>query len=164
MVHHEDMGKIMSTTIDLLTRKLEQAEDRLALAVSAAGIGVWDWDVQTGQLVWDKNMCLLFGVDPAVWNGTLEAFMDLIHPDHQSMVQHALETAVEKGTKYDVLYRIISRPSILIRSTGKCLYDSKGNPTRFIGVCVEDTPRLICANYPCHAPVITAVGFVPEKP
>jgi HAMP domain-containing protein len=33
-----------------------QSDDRLQLAIQAAGLGIWDWDVEQDRLVWDDSM------------------------------------------------------------------------------------------------------------
>ena len=42
--------------------RLRESEDRLQLAIDAAGLGIWDWDVQQDRLVWDDSMYRLYGV------------------------------------------------------------------------------------------------------
>ena len=42
--------------------RLRVSEDRLQLAIDAAGLGIWDWDVEQDRLVWDDSMYQLYGV------------------------------------------------------------------------------------------------------
>ena len=42
--------------------RLRQSDDRLQLAIQAAGLGIWDWDVEHDRLVWDDSMYRLYGV------------------------------------------------------------------------------------------------------
>src|SRR5262249_39001483 len=42
--------------------RLRVSEDRLHLAIDAARLGIWDWDVQQNRLVWDDSMYRLYGV------------------------------------------------------------------------------------------------------
>ena len=37
-------------------RQLRASEDRVQLAIDAAALGVWDWDVQRDRLVWDDSL------------------------------------------------------------------------------------------------------------
>jgi len=43
---------------------LQRSHDRMRLASEAAQIGVWDWDVVSGRLVWDNKTREIFGVAP----------------------------------------------------------------------------------------------------
>lgn len=51
--------------------KLAQPADRLELATSAAEIGVWDWNIQKDQLVWDDRMFALYGVQKSAFRRRL---------------------------------------------------------------------------------------------
>lgn len=46
----------------------------LALAVTAAGIGTFDWDLVTGTLRWDERLLDMFGYDTNSFDETIEAF------------------------------------------------------------------------------------------
>jgi serine phosphatase RsbU (regulator of sigma subunit)/PAS domain-containing protein len=83
--------------------------DRLLrdLAVSAAGVGVFDWDLITGRLAWDDRLLEIFGYDPAEFGGTIEAFNDRVHPDDLPHVTRALEEAIASCGEYEAEYRIV---------------------------------------------------------
>ncbi len=36
--------------------RLRVSEERLQLAIDAAGLGIWDWDVKQDRLVWDNSI------------------------------------------------------------------------------------------------------------
>jgi len=42
--------------------KLRTSEERLKLAVQAATIGIWDWNVEKGELTWDESMYALYDI------------------------------------------------------------------------------------------------------
>ncbi len=44
--------------------RLRASEERLRVAIETAGVGVWDYDPQTGDLVWNLRCRELFGVPP----------------------------------------------------------------------------------------------------
>ena len=47
----------------MLSRALETDRLRVELAVDAAGIGSFDWDLVTGRLGWDDRLLTIFGYD-----------------------------------------------------------------------------------------------------
>lgn len=117
--------------------------DRLRMATAAAHIGIWDWDLQTNQQVWDEQMRRIYGVgDP--WQSTsLDAWYALLHPrDAEDALDDMLRSARE-GTAYESSFRII-RPDgqvrhLLARGTIYC--DADGHPVRLVGVNWDVTER-----------------------
>ncbi len=41
-----------------------QSEQRRSLALAAGQMGSWDWDVETGECIWDDGQYRIFGVEP----------------------------------------------------------------------------------------------------
>ena len=64
-------------------------ELRFQLAIDAAGIGGFDWDLVTGRLDWDDRLQELFGYDTGGFDGTIEAFTARLHPDDRDRTMDA---------------------------------------------------------------------------
>ena len=60
------------TVMDAQTRAAKLTE-RLNLATRSAGIGIWDWNIQQNQLIWDDQMYALYGLRPGQFGGAYEA-------------------------------------------------------------------------------------------
>ena len=131
-------------TIETISAELDALQDRLSLAL-ACGVGIWDWNIKTNQLVWDNNMCVLFGVSPYTFSGTLDGFVSCLIPSDASKAISLLEHVVATREPYDYTYRLATRPGVCIHGRGKCYYDTDGTPLRFVGVCIEDTKN--CPEY-----------------
>jgi len=111
------------------TRELRASEERLRLAETAAGIGVWDWNIKTDQVVVSHQYRALYGLgtdEEVSYQRWLHA---LVHPDGRG--------------DYRVEFRIV-HPQLGVRwvaGEGRLLRDSDGLPSRFIGVNVDITER-----------------------
>src|SRR3979411_559274 len=51
--------------LEASNRSLRESERRRTLALAAGQMGSWDWNVVTGQCVWDAGQYRIFGVEPA---------------------------------------------------------------------------------------------------
>ena len=59
-------------------RALQESEARLNLALAAAHMGVWEWNVQTDACFWSPECYEIFGMES--FGGNLESFIKLLHP------------------------------------------------------------------------------------
>jgi PAS domain S-box-containing protein len=114
---------------------LRRGEERLRLAQLSTGIGVWDWDVRSGNLTWTPELEALFGLKL----GTVKCyadFRDRVHPDDIQRVETERDIAIRRRETFSIEFRII-RPDGAVRwilATGGAFYDkATGGPTRVLG-------------------------------
>ena len=72
------------------TSQLKEAESRLRLALQAADIGIWEFDVATGALTWDARVREVVEADPDISPTWAEHFLPAIHPNDVDRVQRAV--------------------------------------------------------------------------
>jgi PAS domain S-box-containing protein len=122
---------------------LRQNEQRLSLALEAGRMGTWDWNTETGRILWSPSLESIHGLPRNSFDGTFDAYRREIHPEDCGRVMESLSKSLEKGAKHLVQYRII-RPDGSIRwveGTGSLIRGASGNPTHMIGVCADITER-----------------------
>lgn len=122
-------------------RTLQEARDRLALALHSAAMGLWDWNMVTGRLDWSEECKAVFGL-AADAEVTVEKFGALIHPEDRSGVEEAANRCLDpqKREAYHVRFRVI-RPDGGLRwvsARGRVYFDGE-SPIRFIGTAVDIT-------------------------
>jgi len=127
---------------------LQQAHERLNLALKSSGVGTWSRGISDDGMEWDDFMYPLFGFGaPGLNSGTrisrYEDFLKLVHPGDRDHLR-AIDAGVA-GTEapYEVEYRVLwpdgSERSLSAR--GKVSRDDRGNPLRLTGVCWDITER-----------------------
>jgi len=118
------------------------SEQRLKLALDAAQMGTWEWEIGTGRGVWSESSAAILGL-PATGDGTLARLLKLVIPEDRATVAAALEGAADGGAPYDVQFRI-GHPDGSIRwihAKATALPDEAGRPSRLIGVNADITER-----------------------
>jgi two-component system CheB/CheR fusion protein len=115
------------------------SERRLLLALTAARMGVWDWDVSTGEVRWSGELEPLHGLPRGGFAGTYEAFRALIHPDDRERVEAAIRTSVETRAPYEEEFRILGADRVerWTDARGQVVEDEKGRPIRMVGVGID---------------------------
>lgn len=123
---------------------LDAESDRLAwrLAVDAAGVGAFVWDLVTGDLRWDGRLLELFGLDDDSFGGTIEAFNRCVHPDDLGRVSDALQRAIATSGDYLAEYRVVHPDGTVrwIEARGHAFADEPdGHPVRLVGAAYDTT-------------------------
>ena len=72
-------------------------ERRLMLATSAAGLGVWDYDLRAKTMLWDKKMSSIYGVKYNPHSQRDSVFFESLHPDDRDAILAKYEGVKEQG-------------------------------------------------------------------
>jgi PAS domain S-box-containing protein len=116
----------------------------LNLALGAAQVGAWDWDILGDATGWSENMPALLGVR-SDGNGNVEqrAFRETVMAEDRQVIQAAMAETLEHAKPYEVEFRTV-RPDGAIRwmfAKGTVLRDRTGHPLRMLGVSTDITDR-----------------------
>jgi len=142
-VHVGSLAGIMDVTVSRLAlEELEKSQQSLAEAQAMVGLGSWECDIATGDLVWSDELYHIFGLDPLSFEPTYHAFLACIHPDDRATVAEAVINTLKTLELYSVDHRII-RPdggerTLLERGRAIC---KDGRPVRIIGTALDITER-----------------------
>jgi PAS domain S-box-containing protein len=133
-----------SRNLEELRQQTEQAqlqEAQLRIALEAARMGIWDWDILTDKVTWSENKEALFGLEKGSFDGTYEAFIRCVYPEDRDFVSHAIRQTAETGSEYDLEFRALL-PDGSIRwmaSKGVVFRDASGIIFRMAGVDIDIT-------------------------
>jgi len=127
--------------IEVAHDQLQLANERLQLAVQAGRAEVWDLDVKTGNSTRVGNHQMLFGTTGEPH--TLKAFWDHALPDDQQTLRQSLEAAKQYKTVFSEEFRVLwpNGTTRWLRSEGKYLYSTSGEPERMLGITVDISRR-----------------------
>ena len=135
----------MEDITDLVSAEeaLKASEERYELAQRCAKIGVWDWNITSGALVWSDEIEQMFGFQPGGFGRTYEAFLQSVHPDDRKPVQDGVAACVEKGDRYDVEHRIVWPDGSVhwMSEAGDVIRDAGGKAVRMLGVVRDVTSK-----------------------
>ncbi|WP_252949126.1 diguanylate cyclase domain-containing protein [Pseudoalteromonas shioyasakiensis] len=119
--------------------ELESLHQRMSMAADAAHIGIWEWNFDTNELIWDDWMHTLFEIPKSEFKGDYSAWANSLHPDEYEDVTNKLKLAILNGEEFHAEFQIVL-PS------GKTRYinaDGRIYGNRMIGVNFDITKRVM---------------------
>jgi two-component system, LuxR family, sensor kinase FixL len=108
--------------------------ERFRLGIEGSGIGVWDLDLVTHQLLWSNTTRALFGVRDDL-PLTYELFLSLLNPEERELTRQAVARSVETGCGFDLQYRINGRH--WVRARGSMVKSDQGGPGHLSGIVID---------------------------
>ena len=137
------IGSCVDVT-DLLRQQkaLDEFEERVALAAEAAQLGAWELDTTSNRIWVSDKVRQLFQFPP---DGEISYthFEQRVHPEDRAARDRVMRRAIQAHSSCETEYRIVL-PDGTIRWIGgraRCVSDTKGKPTRLLGVSMDITER-----------------------
>nr|WP_276310696.1 EAL domain-containing protein [Rhizobium sp. CCGE 510] len=130
------------TELRTAQQALQTSELRADLAVTSAGIGVWEWNAQTDLGFYSERTCEILDIGPTEIK-TEEAWLALIHPEDRPAYQLSRSAHLEGETAFHKCeLRILQKNGTYkwIDDFGKVVErDDSGRPLRMVGTLRDIT-------------------------
>ncbi len=133
--------RMLGIVWDITPRK--QEKDRLQRALDTAHIAMWEWDMASGSVYWSARSAALFGWDAEACLTTYADFLQRVHPDDRTRVDHALRQAIHAPSAQALEYRIVLPGAVVrwISAVGNVCATSPGKAPRMVGLLSDITDR-----------------------
>src|SRR5215831_14281783 len=104
-------GTLQIAIRDVTTRRRAESdvrvnEERLTLAFAGAQEGVWDWDLETGAVVYSPRWKQMLGYSGDEVEPHVRAWIRLLHPDDLPRAQQVNENVLRGGGNYEMEVRL----------------------------------------------------------
>lgn len=143
---------------DITDRKREEEqvrerEELLSLTISAASLGLWDWNLQTGTVSGDNRWRAMRGLPPLALPAKALAATQwtsgIAPEDIDRITAEVARHAASPGTPFDATWRVVPGSETgdgsgtrWVRNLGKIVgHDGQGRPERMVGVSIDVTPQ-----------------------
>jgi diguanylate cyclase (GGDEF)-like protein/PAS domain S-box-containing protein len=121
---------------------LRRSDERMRMAVEAARIGFWDWDIIRDEQVWSDICKELLGLRPES-TANFQVLMNSVHPDDRKMMGDGINAAIEEKKDYSLEFRVVW-PDGSVHwqvAKGRAFYDETGHTTRMAGISMDIDER-----------------------
>lgn len=136
----QDITKLVDERLALRT-----ANDRVTLAADSGGIGIWEWDLESKEVICDDWMYRLHGLDRNDGPPSMALWVKSLHPDDRAAMAQSLR-ATAKGSGI-VEFRVIWKDGSVhhLKATGQVTRTRTGRAVRMVGTVwdVTESCRLI---------------------
>jgi hypothetical protein len=124
------------TERELALAALREATERSALATRAAGIGIWEWDADSGDSRWDDEMFVLRGLEPRATCPSFEEMAQWVHVDDRAYVNDQIQSARVEDRPAYYEFRIIRADGVQrwLASRSLPVRDERGRTRMRLGV------------------------------
>ena len=131
---HTDISDSKQTELDL--RDTKAFLDR---AGRVAGVGAWQADLVSGNVIWSEQTCVIHGVTPG-HRPTMDETMSYYPPQARAKLQAGMERAIAEGHSWDLVIEFVNAQgqALWVRSFGEAEYDDRG-PVRIVGAIQDVT-------------------------
>ncbi|MBI3223266.1 MAG: EAL domain-containing protein [Nitrosomonadales bacterium] len=135
---------IVVEAIEAPYRKLDEARQNLALAVSASNTGLWDWNIATGDVRFSPEWKAQLGYLPDELPDRFSTWESRIHPEDREPALKKMQdflnsTQQDYENEFRMRHRDGSYRWILVR--GNKLIDGNGKAIRLTGTHVDISSR-----------------------
>lgn len=146
--HRGAVVSLLGITRDITERKriaeaLRASEERLRLALDAAHMGTYDWEVSHNRITWSRVHEELWGFGRGEFNGTYEAFAGRIHPADRPLVDAEVARCRAAREPCSLEYRVVWPDGSIhwVMGKGRFTFDEMGEAVRMRGIVMEITER-----------------------
>jgi signal transduction histidine kinase len=122
---------------------IHESEQRLRMALDAAGMVTWEWDIRADTIRYSENVTTLAageGVNPYC---SVSGLLETVHPEDRERLSQALDRTVKDGCVFECEYRVrmLDGEYHWILGKGKSVVMEGGRPVRVLGVSQDITAR-----------------------
>lgn len=137
-----------------LENRVQEGTKLLKLAVSAAHLGIWQYELETGVEQWSPENYQLFGfhtddtervLDHQGWEisslPTNELFLNCVYPEDRELLFQTQQEALVGRSPYKVEFRVVWPDCSIhwLQSRAVHIFNELGQPIRTIGVSMDIT-------------------------
>ena len=146
----ETVSLLADLAWDIAERKkaeeaLRESQERLELALEGAELAMWDWNIQTGERVFNRRWAEMLGYSPDEIRPHIDSWEDSIHPEDTVRVKEVLNRHLAGETpSYEMEYRVVTKSGEIrwVLARGKVVErDNDGRPLRATGTRLDITDR-----------------------
>lgn len=164
MIENDEVRAIVLVPTDIservrLERSLVEKEESLRFALAASRMGLWRWDMVSGEIEWSERLLQICGLQQPPQN--YQGYLALVHPDDRASVEQMTAEALRSGVYQSSEHRLIPRHgggTLWVLASGTVLKDSRGQAVGLMGGAFDITEQKQLALQHQRAARVESIG------
>jgi PAS domain S-box-containing protein len=143
----EIFSKLLSNITDRKHKEyeLEVEKNRFTLAVEGSQDGIWDWNIETNELLFGERFEIMLGYTPGTLEHNASTWFNLLHPDDKEMASKTVYEYLNAKGKglYECTFRLKAGDGSWkwILGRGKAEFDKSAKALRLVGFNTDITEK-----------------------
>ena len=138
-LRHQVLSKTAALSQEIADKKM--AEDRLSIAMEAAGLNLWEWNIKNNEVLFNERWVKLLGQPGITSPQTIKSWAELIHPDDKIKYTETIDQLIngEKPSS-KLVYRVKTSTGSwrwLLSALKTTTLDEKGRPSKITGMHLD---------------------------
>ncbi len=120
------------------------SEDRYRRAAAASGVGIWNWDLATGEIYVDPILKEMLGYEDREIRNHVDDWGRLVHPDDAAAVRERARAHIAgEAPVYETVHRMLHRDGSVrwFLARGSVISDAEGRAISMTGTDTDITDR-----------------------
>jgi len=128
-------------------RALKLSEERFNLAVTGSNDGLWDWNLDTGEVYYSPRFKELLGFTGPELDDNVEALNSRLHPEDKPAHEQAVDGHLKRGVPFDIEMRLQTQAGEYrwFHFRGQSVRTAAGRAVRMAGAMTDTTERQLTA-------------------
>lgn len=124
--------------VDRPFRDKDPFDQNVRSGIEGSGVGTWDLELSTRELIWSNTTRKLFGVTPEQ-PVDYDLFLSLLDAQDRDRTANAVQQSIDTGCNFDIQYRVHrhSDAGHWVRALGAIVNGADGEPVRLSGIVLD---------------------------
>ena len=139
-----EISHCLVQVVDITERKMVEetlrlSEGRLTFAADAGRVGMWDYDIKSGEVVWNMVMHQIHQTEAETFTATFDIQREFILEEDREIFTESFRKCLKEGRPFSQEYRITSRNGDIrhLKTRALFLKDAAGKPARAVGTAID---------------------------
>ena len=141
LVASQMQARYSQAALDRSEVRRQASDERLQIAAEAGQIGVWEWDLSSGEIFWDERMFRLYNLEPCPERRYYEMWRSRLHPADLARTEAQLNAAIAGPNEFKSEFRILLPDGAerFVKAAAAVTRDAHGVALRLTGINVDIT-------------------------